>query len=149
MSEETKEPEKQTEDSIEETVEIVVPPEREESAETIITPQLGSNRRILQDGRVDMRIFSVLEDQIDVFIHSWSRNVPDHSGGRWLKNMSNDGLCLNVSKGGLGRKQYVLALAGSKGVPVLRETDTRSWTERHVTMRNEDKARQEGKIDVM
>lgn len=128
---------------------IITVPQHEENADIIVTQQLGSDRQTLQKGRIDIRRFSNLQDLIDVTFHSWCRNVPYYCGGAWLRNISNDILNLLVSENGLGRKQYILALAGSKGVPVLRETDTRSWTERHITMRDEEKARQKGKIDVM
>jgi len=118
------------------------------TAETVIVPQLASDQKDLEKGQIDVRRLTRLEDMIEITFHAFAQVVPDAFGGGALRAISNQTLNLKISERGLGRKEGILAIAGSKGVPVMREVDTRSFTQRHVTMRDKEKARQEGKIGM-
>ncbi|MHA1829052.1 MAG: hypothetical protein ACTSX6_10455 [Candidatus Heimdallarchaeaceae archaeon] len=119
----------------------------ERTAESTLAPQLGTDFIDLMRGRVDVRRLTYL-NELEIVWLSYFLMIPNHRGGRFARRFCENYMNLKMSEGGRRVNQMIQMVAGSRGVPVFREVDKRSWVERHLTLRDEEKAREKGKIAV-
>lgn len=82
----------------------------------ILVPQLGSDRKKLAKGEVDVRRFTNIPE-IDVLWLNWFMNIPDQYGGGWARNFCENHMNLRYSVNGENKKlsvEMVRAITGDK-----------------------------------
>jgi len=82
----------------------------------ILVPQLGSDRKSLAKGEVDVRRFTNIPE-VDVIWLNWFMNLPKQYGGDWASKFCENHMNLRYSVNGENKKlavEMVRALAGDK-----------------------------------
>jgi len=113
-------------------------------AEQSLAPQFGTDPQDLAEGRFDIRRLSFI-NPIEKVWTAYFMQIPDEEGGEYARDFVSNYLNLSMSEGGRRATQIINAIGASKGGSV-QTRDERSWTERHLTLRDEAEARQKGKI---
>ena len=99
---------------------------------TNLSPQLGTNARILSQAEFDMRLLSRIDEPMlrALVYFAWRGNKV-----RFWKHIVEQTLHLSVSVNGIGRKQLIEMQRAATGVPGTPEPERPGWLERNVTNR--------------